>query len=129
ALLVAAGAGLRAALKMENLALGWALVGLLHRFARRLTGDRLAALLAPVLVVASGGLGFLLLAHDVDPDAGGLLGLLLHPRRDSTTLPPGPLRHDRVVAPRVPQQEAQAAAGNHEHRREQRGQAVAREAA
>ena len=104
ALLMAAGATARQALRLENLALGWALVGLLHRFALRLTRDRLAALLAPVLAMASGGLGFLLLSHDVDPSAGGLVALLRHPTRDYTIMPQGPLRWGNLaVTMLVPQ--------------------------
>ena len=97
ALLVAAGASVRQALRLENVALAAALVALLHRFARRLTADPLAALLAPLLVLASGGLGFLMLVDDVDPTAGGLLGLLRHLRHDYTILPQGPLRWGNVV--------------------------------
>jgi hypothetical protein len=97
ALIMAAGATATRAIRLQNLVLGWALVGLLHRFALRLSRDRLAALLAPVLVIASGGLGFLLLARDVDPAADGLVGLLRHPRHDYTILAGGPLRWGNIV--------------------------------
>ena len=96
AMLISAGASVRRALLAENLALGWALVGLLHRFALRVTRDRLAALLAPLLVIASGGLGFLWLAEDVDPEAG-LVGLLSRPPHDYTILAQGPLRWGNLV--------------------------------
>jgi hypothetical protein len=92
AMLMAAGASARKAFQIENVVLGWALVGLLHRFALRLTRDRLAAVIAPCLVIASGGLGFLWLARDVDPAADGLMGLLRQPRHDYTILSAGPLR-------------------------------------
>ena len=91
-MLMAAGASARKAFQLENVVLGWALVGLLHRFALRLTRDRLAAVIAPCLVIASGGVGFLWLARDVDPAADGLMGLLRHPTHDYTILSAGPLR-------------------------------------
>jgi hypothetical protein len=104
AMLMAAGATARRAFQLENLVLGWALVGLLHRFALRLTQNRLAALLVPCLVIASGGLGFLWLARDVDPAADGLMGLLRRPTHDYTILPPGPLRWGNLaVTMLVPQ--------------------------
>jgi hypothetical protein len=87
AMLMAAGASARRAFQIENFVLGWALVGLLHRFTLRLTRDRVAALLAPLLVIASGGVGFLWLARDVDPAVDGLVGLLRHPTHDYTILP------------------------------------------
>jgi hypothetical protein len=104
AMLMAAGASAREAFRLENLVLGWALVGLLHRFALRVTRDRLAALLAPLLVIASGGVGFLWLVRDVDPAADGLMGLLRKPTHDYTILPPGPLRWGNLaVTMLVPQ--------------------------
>jgi len=104
AMLMAAGASARRAFRLENLVLGWALVGLLHRFALRVTRDRLAAVLAPLLVIASGGLGFLRLAYDVDPVIDGLAGLLSRPIHDYTIMPSGPLRWGNVaVTMLVPQ--------------------------
>jgi hypothetical protein len=97
AMLMAAGATARRAIRAENIVLGWALLGLLHRFALRVSRDRLAALLAPMLVLASGGLGFLGLARDVDPLAGGLVGLLRRPTHDYTILAQGPLRWGNIV--------------------------------
>jgi hypothetical protein len=97
AMLMAAGASATRALRAENLVLGWALVGLLHRFALRLSRDRLAALIAPLLVIASGGLGFLWLARDVDPAGDGLVGLLRRPTHDYTILAEGPLRWGNLV--------------------------------
>ncbi len=97
AMLMAAGAAVRRALLLENVVLGWSLVALLHRFTLRLTRDRLAAILAPLLVLASGGLGFLWLARDVDPTAGGLIGLLARPTHDYTILSQGPLRWGNLV--------------------------------
>jgi hypothetical protein len=97
AMLMAVGASVRQGILLENLALGWSLLALLHRFALRLTRDRLAALIAPVLVFASGGLGFLNLADDVDPAHGGLVALLARPTHDYTIQPQGPLRWGNLV--------------------------------
>jgi len=97
AMLMAAGASVRRAILLENVVLGWALAGLLYRFALRVTRDGLAAILAPLLVLASGGLGFTRLVRDVDPDAGGLLALLAHPTHDYTILAQGPLRWGNLV--------------------------------
>lgn len=104
AMLMAAGASARRAFQLENLLLGWALVGLLHRFTLRVSRDRLAAVLAPLLVIASGGVGFLWLVRDVDPAGDGLIGLLRRPTHDYTILPPGPLRWGNLaVTMLVPQ--------------------------
>jgi hypothetical protein len=104
AMLMAAGASARQAFRAENLVLGWALVGLLHRFTRFLTRDRLAAVIAPLLVIASGGVGFLWLARDVDPAVDGLAGLLRRPAHDYTILAAGPLRWGNLpVTMLVPQ--------------------------
>lgn len=96
AMLVRAGAGLRDALFLHNLVLGLALLGLLHRWARALTGDRAAALVAPVLVLFSGGLGFLRLLGEVDPSRG-LVGHLPRLAHDYTILASGELRWGNVV--------------------------------
>ncbi len=97
AMLVRAGATLRQALLAENMALGLAVVALLHRWSARFTRERGAGLLAPLLVLFSGGLGFILLGHDVDPEADGLVGLLRAPTHDYTILPDGPYRWGNVI--------------------------------
>ena len=84
AMFVALGASMRDAFFLENLLLGLALVGLLYRFARLLTADRLAAFIAPVLVLFSGGLGWLLLFQDARTSEGGLVSLLGHLPHDYT---------------------------------------------
>jgi hypothetical protein len=43
----------------RNVTLGFALVGVLYQFTRTLTADRLAGFIAPILVLFSGGLGWL----------------------------------------------------------------------
>jgi hypothetical protein len=86
AMLIRSGAAPRQAFLLQNLLLALALVGLLHAWARRLTGDRLASLLVPALVFFNGGLGFLLLFRDVQPREG-LFALLGHLSHDYTILP------------------------------------------
>lgn len=55
---------IRTALLLENLVLALALVGVLHRWALKLTGDRVAALVAPLLIFFSGGLGWVVFLRD-----------------------------------------------------------------
>jgi hypothetical protein len=64
ALLVRAGATPVGAIVAHDWLLGLALVVLLHHMARRWTSDGAAALIAPLLVLFSGGAGYLLLARD-----------------------------------------------------------------
>ena len=55
-------------------------------------------------MIASGGVGFLWLARDVDPALDGLVGLLRRPAHDYTILPQGPLRWGNLaVTMLVPQ--------------------------
>ena len=55
---VRAGATLRQAMLLENFVLALSLIGLLHRFTLKLTRDWLAGLIAPALLLFSGGLGW-----------------------------------------------------------------------
>jgi hypothetical protein len=55
---VRAGASLEGAMFWQNFVLALALVGLLHRWAWKLTRDRVAAIITPALVLLSGGLGW-----------------------------------------------------------------------
>jgi hypothetical protein len=59
AMFARAGASLRDAMLIENFVLGLSFVGLLHRWTLLLVRDRLAAHVAPLLVLFSGGLGWL----------------------------------------------------------------------
>lgn len=76
AMFVRAGASLEGALFWENLALALALVGLLHRWARRLTGDPVAALISVALVLLSGGFGWSRLIQDAGASNLGIAELL-----------------------------------------------------
>ena len=97
AMLMRAGASLRIALFSEGFVLGLCLVALLHRWAQLLTRDRFASLVAPVLFLLSGGMGWTMLFRDVDPIAGGLVGLLSRLAHNYTILPTGELRWGNVV--------------------------------
>ncbi len=64
ALLVNAGADLRIAMVLPALVAVFALVVLIHQWTLDLTGDRLAAWLAPVLVLVGGGLGWVIFLRE-----------------------------------------------------------------
>jgi len=83
AMLVRAGAGVLAAMWLENMLLALALVGLLHYWTLLLTRNRAAGLIAPLLVLFSGGLGWWLLFSDLHSGAA-LSSLASH---DYTILP------------------------------------------
>ena len=89
ALLVRAGATERTAYLLQNLLLAGAFVALLHLFTLRLTGDRQAARLAPLLVLCSGGLGFAAFVRDALAHDAGLVAFLSHLPRDYTIAPDG----------------------------------------
>jgi len=97
AMFVALGASMREAFFIENLLLGLALVGLIYRFTRVLTADRLAGFLAPVIVLFSGGLGWLILLQDARTSEGGLLAALGAMTRDYTISGDGPLRWGNAI--------------------------------
>jgi hypothetical protein len=82
AMLVRAGASFAAAMWLQGMVLAMSFVGLMHHWTRALTGSRLAAVLAPALVIFSGGLGWWLLMTDLRASDGGLLTLLGHLPRD-----------------------------------------------
>jgi hypothetical protein len=97
AMFMRAGAGLRDAMFVVNVTLALSLVALLFRWASHFTRDRLAAVVAPLLVFLSGGFGFLMLLRDVDPEQGGLVGLLQRLSHDYTILGTGELRWGNLV--------------------------------
>ena len=61
AIFVRCGADLRQSMFIENLVLGVAFVGTLHRWAWELLKDRLAAIITPLLVILNGGFGWILI--------------------------------------------------------------------
>jgi hypothetical protein len=84
AMFVQAGASLWVAMWVPNFVLAMALVGLMHYWTTELTRDRLAGVIAPVLILLGGGLGWWLLFGDVRASDSGIIGLLPHLPRDYT---------------------------------------------
>ncbi len=64
AALVAFGAKVREAMLIQNIALAFSLLVILERFTFKLTGNRLAGKIAPVLLFFCGGLGFVWFLKD-----------------------------------------------------------------
>jgi hypothetical protein len=91
AMLVRAGAGVIFAMWLQNMVLALALVGLLHYWTILFTRNRLAGIIAPLLVLFSGGMGWWLLFSDVTGGEGffSTLGNLQH---DYTIVPNSILR-------------------------------------
>jgi hypothetical protein len=86
AMMVRAGAGVIFAMWLQNMVMALALVGLLHYWTILLTRNRLAGVIAPLLVLFSGGLGWWLLFSE----SGGSDGFF-------ATL--GNLQHDYTIVP------------------------------
>jgi hypothetical protein len=85
AMLVRAGAGVIFAIWLQNMVMAMALVGLLHYWTILLTRNRLAGVIAPLLVLFSGGMGWWLLFSDSSID--GFFAML------------GSLQHDYTIVP------------------------------
>src|SRR5260370_12760487 len=90
-MLMRAGASVIGAMWIENMVLALALVGMIHYWTLVLTRNRLAGLIAPVLVIFSGGLGWAWIFQEVH-DSDGLIPLLAHLPHDYTILDTGVLR-------------------------------------
>lgn len=97
AMFVGLGAGFRDAFFVQNLFVGLALVGLLFRFTHVLTGDRLAAFLAPVLVLLSGGLGWVAFLQDARLGEAGIIAALGSLTQDYTIVGEGPFRWGNAI--------------------------------
>ena len=85
AMLVRAGAGVIFAMWLQNMVMALALVGLLHYWTVLLTRNRLAGVIAPLLVLFSGGMGWWLLFSESSSD--GFFAML------------GSLQHDYTIVP------------------------------
>ncbi|HEV2882406.1 MAG TPA: hypothetical protein VGX24_14095 [Pyrinomonadaceae bacterium] len=98
AMFVRAGATLEGALFLENIVLALALVGLLYRFALKLTGgDRVAALIAPALALLSGGLGWWVFAREWSNGSLGFLEFLNRLPHDYTISSNGAFRWGNAI--------------------------------
>jgi hypothetical protein len=89
AMLIRAGAGLLAAMWLQSMVLAAALMGMVYHWAALLTRDRLAALLSPLLVIFSGGLGWAWILQDVHESNSGLIPLLGNLPHDYTIMDVG----------------------------------------
>lgn len=78
------GATVREAMLVQNVLLACSLLVVLERFTFKLTGNRLAGKIAPVLLFFSGGLGFLLFFKDYWLGAAGFFDFFLNLPRDYT---------------------------------------------
>ncbi|HKR95653.1 MAG TPA: hypothetical protein VJW55_09840, partial [Candidatus Angelobacter sp.] len=85
AMMVRSGAGIIGAIWLQNMLMGLTLVGSLHYFTLLLTRNRRAGIIAPLLVLFSGGLGWWLLFSDAG-SADGIFSLLGNLPHDYTIL-------------------------------------------
>jgi hypothetical protein len=90
AMLVRAGAGWIFAMWLQNMVMALALVGLVHYWTVLLTRNRLAGVIAPLLVLFSGGLGWWLLFSESSSD--GFFATLASLQHDYTVVPNSILR-------------------------------------
>jgi hypothetical protein len=97
AMFVRAGASVEGALFLENVLLAVALVGLLYRFALVWTRDRLAALFTPVLVLLSGGLGFVRFYREASASPRGFTDFLWQLPHDYTITFDGAYRWGNAI--------------------------------
>src|SRR5205085_3683939 len=85
AMFVRAGAGVAGAMFWQNFAMMLSLVGVLHRWALKLTRDRVAAVMTPALVLLSGGFGWFYFLGEAASGGRGIFRLL------------GSLEHDYTI--------------------------------
>lgn len=90
AMLVSAGAGVIFAMWLQNMVMALAFVGLVHYGTILLTRNRLAGVIAPLLVLFSGGMGWWLLFSDGGGD--GFFSTLASLQHDYTIVPNSILR-------------------------------------
>jgi hypothetical protein len=99
AIFVRCGANLRVAMFLENFVVAVAFVGLLHRWALEMLRDKLAAVITPILVFLSGGLGWVLLwKQATEKNEGGLVGILQNLPPSFTVIPETTWRWGNAVS-------------------------------
>jgi hypothetical protein len=86
AMLVRAGATLMLALWLPGVTMALALTGIMHHWTLTLTRNRLAGLIAPLLLMFSGGLGWVLIFQDVRNSDHGLFPMLARLPHDYTIM-------------------------------------------
>ena len=87
AMYIKLGAAVENALFWQNITLIVSFVGLLHYFTFRLTGSRIAAHIAPLLFLFSGGLGFIGFFQDAVKTEKGIFGLIMDLQNDYSLRP------------------------------------------
>jgi len=92
------GADLRQSMFVENFLLAVAFVGVIHRWALAMLRDKLAAVITPVIVLLSGGLGWTLLFVDARSNEGGLWGALTDLRPSFTVIPDSTWRWGNAIS-------------------------------
>jgi hypothetical protein len=83
------GAGVRQAMLVQNVLMGFSLVVLLERFARKLTGSGLAGKITPLLLLFCGGAGFVIFLRDYWQDGRNFFEFLWNLQKDYTIRPEG----------------------------------------
>ena len=87
AMFVRCGADLRQSMFVENYLLAISFVGLVHRWALEMLRDKLAAVITPLIVILSGGLGWVLLFEQAGTNDDGLWGALVNLSPSFTVIP------------------------------------------
>ena len=88
AIFVRCGADLRQSMFVENFVVALAFVGLLHRWALEMLRDKIAAVITPVLVLLSGGFGWVLLWKQANEKGQDGLAVMLQSFPASFTVIP-----------------------------------------
>lgn len=99
AIFVRCGASLRQSMFIENFVVGLAFVGLMHRWALEMLRDKLAAVITPILVLLSGGFGWVLLwKQATQKNEDGLIGMLMNLPPSFTIIPETTWRWGNAVS-------------------------------
>jgi hypothetical protein len=98
AVFVRCGADLRQSMFIENFLLAMSFVGLVHRWALEMLRDRIAAVITPLIVILSGGLGWVLLLDQAGTNDGGLWGVLTNLPPSFTVIPETTWRWGNAVS-------------------------------
>jgi hypothetical protein len=98
AIFLKCGADLPQSMFIENFILGMAFIGLVHRWALVMLRDKLAAILTPLLVLFSGGFGWVLLFDKAGTDEDGLFGVLMNLPPSFTVIPETTWRWGNAVS-------------------------------
>ncbi len=88
AIFVRCGADFRQSMFIENFVVAVAFIGLLHRWALEMLRDKIAAVITPLLVILSGGLGWIMLWKQIREKGYGELSQILQNLPPSFTVIP-----------------------------------------